>query len=121
MRLIEPDDVVWQEIDTWGSHDVELAPLMRVEGGAASADIVRLSAGGILGRHPAGVRQLFLVVAGGGWVRGADDVRHDRGPGQGVVWEPGEDHASGSETGMTAVIIQASAPDARGLLAEPNK
>lgn len=89
------------------------------ESGVAAVDIAYIEPGGILGQHAAPIGQLFVVMSGSGWVRGSDGVRYPRGPGQGAVWEPGEEHASGSDEGLTAVIIEAAEPSARGLLASP--
>ena len=85
--------------------------------GAAHVYAVHLAAGGEIGRHPAGFGQLFLVVAGEGWVAGADGVRHIVRAGQGAVIARGELHAKGSETGCSAVMLQlAELTPARDLL-----
>ena len=62
--------------------------------------------GGQIGRHPAGPAQLFLVVEGSGWVEGGDGIRRAVEMGEATYFAPGESHAKGSETGMTAVMIQ---------------
>jgi quercetin dioxygenase-like cupin family protein len=67
---------------------------------------VRIEAGGSIGEHIAGFGQLFLVVEGAGWAPGADGVRHLLRAGQGACFERGERHAKGSETGMTAIMVQ---------------
>jgi hypothetical protein len=36
---------------------------------------LRLDPGGVVGTHPAGAAQLFLVVAGDGWIAGPDGER----------------------------------------------
>ena len=55
---------------------------------------------------PATVAQLFLVVAGSGWVRAGAD-RRDVAPGSAAFWEPNELHESGTEDGLTAVVVEA--------------
>ena len=40
--------------------------------------------GGVIGTHPATGDQLFLVIAGSGWVAGADGMRHPVQAGQGA-------------------------------------
>lgn len=65
-----------------------------------------IAAGGTIGTHPAVVRQLFLVVAGDGWVAGPDGEHVPVTAGTAVLWEPGEDHTSGSEKGMTALAVE---------------
>jgi hypothetical protein len=46
--------------------------------------------------------QLFLVIAGSGWVAGADGIRHPIQAGQGAHWAAGEVHTSGTDTSLTA-------------------
>jgi quercetin dioxygenase-like cupin family protein len=74
--------------------------------GEARVSLLELEAGGIVGEHPAVAPQLFLVVAGSGWVRVGDDRRAIE-PGQAAVWEAGERHESGSDSGLTAVVVEA--------------
>jgi hypothetical protein len=50
------------------------ARIGRVEG-EVQIGCMHIGAGGIVGYHQATVRQLFLVVTGTGWVRGADETR----------------------------------------------
>jgi quercetin dioxygenase-like cupin family protein len=76
--------------------------------GASHAYVVHLDAGGIIGPHPAGFDQVFLVVQGSGWVAGADGVRQSVTAGSGAFIPTGELHSKGSEAGMVAVMIQAS-------------
>ena len=61
---------------------------------------------GIIGAHPTGICQFFLVVEGSGWVSGEDGNRIPLKAGEGVRLEKGEMHSKGSETGMTAIMIQ---------------
>jgi len=61
-----------------------------------------------VGRHPAGLRQLFAVVAGSGWVSGSDSRRRQIQGGQAALWEPGEDHEAGGEAGLMAVCVEGS-------------
>jgi quercetin dioxygenase-like cupin family protein len=67
---------------------------------------VRIEAGGEIGRHEAGFGQLFLVVEGSGWASSGDGERVAIETGQGVWIARGEHHAKGSETGLTALIVQ---------------
>lgn len=75
--------------------------------GEAHLNIVYLEPGGLLGEHPAPTPQLFIVVDGNGWVSGDDGYRHTVSAGVGVFWSEGERHASGTDTGLSAVIMQA--------------
>jgi quercetin dioxygenase-like cupin family protein len=74
--------------------------------GEARFWLVRIEAGGEIGRHEAGFGQLFLVVEGSGWAAGGDGERIPVAAGQGVWIARGEQHAKGSEKGLTALIVQ---------------
>jgi quercetin dioxygenase-like cupin family protein len=73
--------------------------------------VVEISPGGVLGRHPATVAQLFVVVSGSGWVRGADGGRVEIAAGEAALWEAGEEHESGSGQGMTALVVESERLD----------
>lgn len=62
--------------------------------------------GGRIGRHPTGRGQLFLVAEGSGWVEGEDGRRVPIRAGQAAYFARGEQHAKGSDAGMTAVMVQ---------------
>jgi quercetin dioxygenase-like cupin family protein len=74
--------------------------------------VIEIGPGGLVGRHPAVVAQLFVVVRGTGWVSGADGLRIQISAGEAVLWEPGEEHESGSDEGMTALVVEAEQIDA---------
>jgi hypothetical protein len=80
--------------------------------GAVQIGCMHIGAGGVVGYHQATVRQLFLVVAGTGWVRGADETRRPIAAGQAAYRAPGRWHESGSQDGMTAIVIEAATLDA---------
>ena len=67
---------------------------------------LKVAPGGSIGTHPATDTQLFLVIAGSGWVAGPDGVRTPITAGQGARWEDGEVHTSGSDTGFTALVVE---------------
>ncbi|WP_231589461.1 cupin [Bacillus sp. FJAT-27916] len=69
-------------------------------------DFITIEQEGIVGYHKAPVPQLFLVVEGKGWVEGENKQRVTIKSGQGVFWNKGEGHLSGSEMGLTALILQ---------------
>jgi quercetin dioxygenase-like cupin family protein len=69
--------------------------------------VIELAPGGVVGRHPAAATQLFAVVAGTGWVSGSDGERVPIRVGEAVAWEPGEEHESGSDEGMTVLVVEA--------------
>lgn len=70
-----------------------------------------------MGHHAATIHQVFLVVQGQGWVAGKDGVRMTLQAGQGAYWEPGEEHAAGTEAGLMAVVIESEELDAAEHLA----
>jgi quercetin dioxygenase-like cupin family protein len=73
--------------------------------------VIEVGPGGVVGRHPAGPHQLFAVLSGSGWVTGADGEREAVSAGDIVVWEPGEEHESGSGEGMRALVVEAHGLD----------
>jgi quercetin dioxygenase-like cupin family protein len=78
-----------------------------VDAGGAQLDVVYLGAGGRLGREAVAVTQLFLVVAGDGWVSGADGARNRVRPGEGAYLTAGEVREVGTDTGLTALVLEA--------------
>ena len=72
----------------------------------ARATCLTVGPDGLIGTHPAGSHQVLLIVAGSGWVSGSDGVRVPVSAGQGVYWEPGEVHTTGSENGLTAIALE---------------
>ena len=74
--------------------------------GEAHVYSVHFDAGGRIGTHPAGFGQLFLVVEGSGWVAGEDGQRVELCAGQGAYIARGEQHSKGSDTGMSAIMVQ---------------
>ena len=75
--------------------------------GDVRVSLLRLDVGGIVGEHPATSTQVFLVVAGSGWVRSRNEERRPIEAGRAAVWDAGEAHESGSDVGLTAVVIEA--------------
>ena len=69
---------------------------------------VHFGPNGIIGTHPTGFCQLFLVVQGEGWATGADGTRVQLSPGHGVFFERGESHSKGGDAGMMAIMVQAT-------------
>ena len=94
-----------QAITRFGSENVALARLLHLQSEAFVHAIV-FSPGGRLGYHPATSSQLFLVVQGEGWVRGQPEQVRPIRAGQAVFWEKGEGHASGTQGGMVAIVIE---------------
>jgi quercetin dioxygenase-like cupin family protein len=95
-------------IDAYGSERVTIAPLTEplARGAPVQAACFRLEPGGRIGRHPASVPQLLAVVAGSGWASGADGVPQPLGSGDAVFWEAGEEHETGTDEGLTAIVLE---------------
>ena len=105
MRRVELQD---EALTAFDSEGVRVRPLSRVlepvDGFAV--DVITISAGGRLGRHPTRLWQLLTVVSGEGWVSGADSRRYGIRAGEAVLWEPHEQHESGSDPGMVVCVVQ---------------
>lgn len=74
--------------------------------GEAHAYILYFEPGGEIGPHEAGFSQLLFAAAGDGWVAGGDGVRIPLAEGQAAFIDRGEIHSKGSETGLTALMVQ---------------
>jgi quercetin dioxygenase-like cupin family protein len=74
--------------------------------GESHVYFIHVEAGGVIGPHPAGFDQLFLVTSGSGWVARADGLRQALSAGQGAVITRGEIHSKGSNGGLSAIMIQ---------------
>lgn len=96
-------------VEDFGSVGVTLAPLTEplARGAPVQAACFRLEPGGVIGRHPASVEQLLVVVEGSGWVSGGDGERMAISAGEAAFWEAGEEHETASDAGLTAVVVEA--------------
>jgi len=65
-----------------------------------------LEPGGVIGTHPATIPQLFLVISGEGWTAGPDGERVPVAAGQGVRWDAGEVHTTGTGSGLVAIAVE---------------
>lgn len=104
MRIFRFDPEVSIPVDHFGS-DFRIGRLT-TEGARVRVQIMHLAEGGLIGRHPAGSRQLFAVVSGSGWVSGEDGVRRPIRSGQAALWEPGEQHEAGTDDRLTAICAE---------------
>jgi quercetin dioxygenase-like cupin family protein len=105
-------------ISVYESHGAYALPLGEGRG-EGHIYCIRIEPGGAIGPHEASFGQLFLVVAGSGWVSGSDGVQRPLGVGRGAFIGRGEVHAKGSDSGLTAIMVQltdlAAAPIARAV------
>ena len=107
MKVISLSEGQTRAITDFGSRR---ATAVRCGDGAGEAHVycLRFEPGGMIGPHPAGYGQLLFVVSGSGWAAGEDGRRVDLGEGQAAHFDRGEVHSKGSESGMTAIMVQVS-------------
>jgi len=104
MKFFRFDEDVAKPITQYQSQ-FSMVPLLLLEEKAHVA-CMHIPAGGIVGEHKAACDQLFVVVDGEGWVYGEDQVTYPIQKGKAAFWSNGENHASGSEMGMTVMVIE---------------
>lgn len=115
VRRVEPS--MARNVTAYGSRGVAFAGLARSD--QVSVGVLQVSPGGVLGRHPAAAGQVVVVAAGTGWVSGGDGARVPVGVGDAVFWPGGTEHSSGSEAGMTLVVVEADGLAEDDVIARP--
>lgn len=110
MQLFRFDSASGRQISKFGSQNSFVTHIAHQQG---KFDLVclHLGAGGLIGRHQAAADQLFLVVQGKGWVRGESGEPAPIEAGQAAFWKKGEWHESGSDEGMTVVVLESESLD----------
>ncbi|MEV4351679.1 cupin domain-containing protein [Actinoplanes sp. NPDC049596] len=93
-----------RDVPAYGSAGLTAEALLRAEGVAVT--VLRVAAGGRIGRHPAMGDQMLLVVAGRGRVRSGDDPWQPVGPGQVVRWPDGEDHTTEADEDLVCFVVE---------------
>lgn len=107
IRIIDFGAEVAQPVELFSSSGVASVELAHGNG-ESHAYTLHFAPGGVIGPHPAGFDQLFLVVQGSGWVAGSNGVRQSVGVNCGAFVPKGEVHSKGTATGMVAVMVQSS-------------
>jgi quercetin dioxygenase-like cupin family protein len=89
-------------------YEVKRAASIKVADGEGEvhAYVVYFEPGGEIGPHEAGFSQILFAIAGNGWVAGEDGERVSLAEGEAAFIHRGEIHSKGSETGMTALMVQ---------------
>ena len=105
LKLYRFDAQVGKEIHQYDSEHVSISGILHLES-EARVSCMQLGANGRVGYHPARSAQLFCVVAGEGWVRGDSSGPVAIAAGHAAYWEAGEWHESGTESGMTLIVIE---------------
>ena len=105
MKIYRFDPEVGNEIEQFGSVKAVISKVVYLDDEAV-INCVYVRPNGKIGNHQAATQQLFLLVEGHAWVSSESGEKLTIQEGHAVFWEKGEWHESGSETGMTAVIIE---------------
>jgi len=90
-------------------ENVTIAPLTPPlrSGVSVQAAVFRLGPGGRIARHPATLPQILAVLEGEGHVSGADNAFVPIAAGEAVFWSAGEEHETLTDSGLTALVIEA--------------
>jgi quercetin dioxygenase-like cupin family protein len=107
VRIVRPTETAAQRIGSRPYAVRKTSSLEIAEGeGEAHAYVLYFEPGGEIGPHEAGYGQLFLALSGEGWVAGGDGTRQTLATGEAAFISRGEIHSKGSETGLTALMVQ---------------
>ncbi|MGD8189944.1 cupin [Brevibacillus ginsengisoli] len=109
MELFRFDREVGREIKAFNSTNFIMSRIGHLE--EVHLGLMHIGENGVVGYHQAVTPQMFLVVAGEGWVRGEEQERTPIRAGQAAFWQTGEWHESGSLHGMTVIVIESSSLD----------
>jgi len=107
MKLYRFDREVGKSIDAYNSSRFIIARIARLFEEAV-INCAYLETNGVIGYHQVTIPQVFLVVQGEGWVRNETSERVSIKAGEAVYWGKDEWHESGTERGMTAIIIESA-------------
>ena len=97
-------DAGGRAVTAYGSVGLTAEALVRAD--AAAVTVLRVAAGGEIGRHPAPVDQMFVVVGGRGSVQGGDGPWQPVEAGQVVLWPAGEEHTTRAGEDLTAFVLE---------------
>jgi len=103
VKIIRCDEEISLPVTRFGSR-FKLGSLADIAD-VAHLNVLHLPAHGSMGRQEVTVRQLFVVVAGDGWVKSSDERSRLIGPGYGALFEVGEWFEIGTDSGMTALSL----------------
>ena len=111
MRIFRFDSEVGKPIEKFGSSNLIITRIVSFTG-SVHINCFHLEAKGLVGYHQAVVPQLFLVVDGKGWVRAGDSSeRQIIAKGQAAYWDKEEWHESGTDDGMTVIVVEGDTLD----------
>jgi hypothetical protein len=104
MKIYRFDEKTGKRVDKFGS-DLFFSRIAWLNG-AAKVSCFHLAPNGKVGYHQAVTPQLFLVVQGSGWARDEVSEPIPVTANQAVFWDKDEWHESGTNTGLTAIVIE---------------
>jgi hypothetical protein len=104
MKIYHFDPEVGQEHEQFGSVKAIIARVLQLDN-RAEINAVYLHPGEHLSVQQVMSQQLFLLVDGAGWVKNKSGEKKTVRQGQAIFWGESELPESGTESGMTAVII----------------
>ncbi|GGG00354.1 cupin [Paenibacillus albidus] len=105
MKIYQFTQEAGKAIEAFGSRELHMSRILS-EASTPHIGCMYLGENGRVGWHQAGVPQLFLVVSGGGWVRGGDGPEVSIRAGYAAYWEQGEWHETRTDNGLTAIVIE---------------
>jgi quercetin dioxygenase-like cupin family protein len=104
VEILDFRQVAGRPVQAHGSVGVVARSVVRGAGGAVT--VLHVEAGGEVGRHPAPVDQLLVVVAGRARVQAGAGDWVDLAAGQAVVWGAGEEHVTRAAAALTALVVE---------------
>ena len=104
VEILDFREASGRPVEAHGSVGVVARALIRAD--HAAVTVLHVAAGGEIGRHPAPVDQLLVVVSGRGRVQGGSEPWAGVGAGQAVVWRAGEEHVTRADEALTALVVE---------------
>jgi quercetin dioxygenase-like cupin family protein len=104
VEILDYGPATGRAIEAYGSKGLTAKAVVR--GDELAVTVLRVAAGGEIGRHPAPVNQVMLVSAGSGSVRSGDGEWQPVVAGQAVLWRAGEDHTTRAIEDLTLVVLE---------------
>lgn len=106
MRVYNFAKEAGKSIDAFGSRQLLMSRILTAAD-SPHVGCMHLGENGLVGWHQAPIPQLFLVVSGEGWVRAGEEADISISAGSAVYCDKGEWHETRTETGLTAIVIEA--------------